>query len=160
MFILRVYEIFFTYFLIFQALVSGFSTVINLYCILCCILTKDMRNRNYYLIGLQSLCDFVSSVVSVAWGILNHLDQFTFFCSTNLYDQSYNSNYPVNRNLVHFDKNILNLGKSCQDLAMVLTKKTPRYVRTCKFFAWLSRNKILARFPRKINHDIVRYIKY
>ena len=46
------------------------------------------------------------------------------------------------------------------NLAMVLPKKTSRNVRTCKFFAWLSRNRILARFSRRSNHDMARYIKY
>ena len=40
-------------------------------------------------------------------------------------------------------RNILNLGKSCRDFATVLTMKISRFVRTCKIFAWVLRNKIL-----------------
>ena len=47
-------------------------------------------------------------------------------------------------------------GKSFQDLAMLNDKKISRYVRTCKIFAWLSRNQILARFPRKTNLELSR----
>ena len=46
---------------------------------------------------------------------------------------------PVNWNLIG---NILNLGKSCQDLDMVFGMKISRYVRTCKISAWVSRNNI------------------
>ena len=57
-------------------------------------------------------------------------------------------------------RDILNHGKSRQDLAMLHGKITSRYVQTCKIIASFSRKKVLARLPRKINHDMARRTKY
>ena len=56
-------------------------------------------------------------------------------------------------------RNMINCGNSCQDLVMLHGTKTSKYVRTCMVFAWLARNMILARFPKKTNHDMARYNK-
>ena len=57
-------------------------------------------------------------------------------------------------------KNMIKHGKSCQNLAMLHGKKTSRYVRTCMIFEWQSRNKILARFPKKTIDDMAKYTKF
>ena len=67
--------------------------------------------------------------------------------------------YPVKRNLIAMTRNIIKHEKSCQNAAMLHGKKRSRYVRTCMIFARISRNKFLARFPRKTNHDMARYTK-
>ena len=70
------------------------------------------------------------------------------------------SNILVTWNLIALIRNIINDRKSRQDLAMLHGKIISRYVRTCKIFAGVSRNKILTRFPSKINHEMARRTKY
>ena len=74
---------------IFQAVFSLISTIINLYCFLCCVFFRDLRKKEFYLIGLQSACDLISSAVSLVLGIALHFDNFYYFCRAEHYDESY-----------------------------------------------------------------------
>ena len=73
----------------FQVIISTVAAIINLYCLLSCMIVDELRKKEFYLIGLQSLCDCVSSSAFITWGLAYYAHRFFFYCFGEHYDETF-----------------------------------------------------------------------
>ncbi|XP_075265997.1 uncharacterized protein LOC142358486, partial [Convolutriloba macropyga] len=71
-----------------NVIISTVAAIINLYCLLSCMIVDELRKKEFYLIGLQSLCDCVSSSAFITWGLAYYAHRFFFYCFGEHYDET------------------------------------------------------------------------